>query len=176
VLFSSLAAESDVVERIRTLMVERHDGEEDFTITTQTAMLEVMGNVLNVVSIAVAAIAGISLFVGALGILTMMWISVNERVGEIGLAKALGATGGQVLALFLAEALLLSLVGGLLGVGTGLGIAWLMKAFLPGLPVVVPGRFVIAAVVVSLLVGVLSGALPAKRAAALDPVEALRAE
>lgn len=176
VLFSSIAAESAVVERIRKLMIERHEGEEDFSITTQTAMLDVMGNVLNVVSIAVAAIAGISLFVGALGILTMMWISVNERVNEIGLAKALGATGRQVLALFLAEALLLSLAGGLLGVGTGLGIAWLMKAFLPGLPVVVPVRFVVAAVVVSLLVGVLSGALPARRAAALDPVEALRAD
>ena len=176
VLFSSLAAESEVVERIRTLLTERHEGEEDFSITTQTAMIEVMGNVLNIVSIAVAAIAGISLFVGALGILTMMWISVNERVNEIGLAKALGATSGQVLALFLSEALLLSVLGGLLGVGAGLGAAGLMKAFLPGLPVVVPVRFVIAAVVVSLAVGVLSGALPARRAAALDPVEALRAE
>ncbi len=176
VLFSSLAAESEIVARIRRLMIERHDGEEDFSITTQTAMIEVMGNVLNIVSIAVAAIAGISLFVGAIGILTMMWISVNERVNEIGLAKALGATGGQVLSLFLAEALLLSLAGGLLGVGTGLGAAWLIKAFVPALPVVVPVRFVVAAVVISLLVGILSGALPAKRAAALDPVEALRAE
>jgi len=176
VLFSSLAAESEIVARIRRLMIERHDGEEDFSITTQTAMIEVMGNVLNIVSIAVAAIAGISLFVGAIGILTMMWISVNERVNEIGLAKALGATGGQVLILFLAEALLLSLAGGLLGVGTGLGAAWLIKAFVPALPVVVPVRFVVAAVVIGLLVGILSGALPAKRAAALDPVEALRAE
>jgi putative ABC transport system permease protein len=176
ILFSSLAAESEIVERVRELMIERHDGEEDFTITTQTAMLDVMGNVLGIVSIAVAAIAGISLFVGALGILTMMWISVNERVNEIGLAKAIGATSGQVLSLFLGEAILLSLAGGLLGVGAGLGIAWLIKAFLPGLPVVVPWRFVFAAVATSFAVGVLSGALPAKRAAALDPVEALRAE
>ena len=176
VLFSSLAAEDEIVRRIRTLLKERHEGEEDFSITTQTSMLEVMGNVLGVVSIAVSAIAGISLFVGALGILTMMWISVNERVNEIGLAKALGATGGQVLALFLAEAILLSLAGGLLGVGVGLGLAGLLKLFVPGLPVVVPLRFVISAVAVSFLVGVGSGALPARRAARLDPVEALRAE
>jgi putative ABC transport system permease protein len=81
-----------------------------------------------------------------------------------------------VLGLFLGEAILLSLAGGLLGVGTGLGLAWLIKAFVPGLPVVVPLRFVIAAVAVSVLVGVGSGALPARRAARLDPVEALRAE
>jgi putative ABC transport system permease protein len=176
VLFSSLAAESEVVERIRELLIDRHEGEEDFTITTQTAMLDVMDNVLSVVSIAVAAIVAISLFVGALGILTMMWISVNERINEIGLAKALGATSAQVLSLFLGEAILLSVAGGLAGVGTGLGLAWLLRAFVPGLPVVVPVRFVVAAVAVSIVVGVLSGALPARRAAALDPVEALRAE
>jgi len=114
--------------------------------------------------------------VGAVGILTMMWISVGERTSEIGLAKALGAGQPQILMLFLFEAALLSVAGGAIGVSAGLGIAALLGAILPGLPLHTPVLFVVAALAVSLLVGLASGVLPARRAAGLDPVEALHAE
>ncbi len=174
--FSHQLATEQVAEEVRRTLIDRHDGEEDFTITTQTEMLDVMGRVMSIVSIAVGGIGAISLVVGAIGILTMMWISVNERTAEIGLAKAIGAGSGQILGLFLVEAALLSVVGGALGILSGIGAAWAIKLFVPGLPVHTPLRYVIAALAISLAVGLLSGALPARRAAGLDPVEALRAE
>ena len=125
---------------------------------------------------AVGGIGGISLVVGAIGILTMMWIGVNERIAEIGLAMSLGASRGQILVLFLAEASLLSTLGGGLGVAVGMGIARALTLVFPGLPVRTPMEYVFAALLVSTGVGLASGVLPARRAARLDPIEALRAE
>jgi putative ABC transport system permease protein len=176
VLFSNRLDADFVVAGIRKALMARHGGEEDFTIVTQTEMLDVLGRVIGIVGFAVAGIGAISLVVGAIGILTMMWISVNERTAEIGLAKALGAAPSQILAMFLLEASVLSLSGGVLGVAVGLGLAAVLRRAVPGLPVETPFRFVAAALLVSLSVGLLSGVLPARRAAALDPVEALRAE
>jgi putative ABC transport system permease protein len=176
VLFTPGMDSSFVAAGIRRVLMERHDDEEDFTITTQDEMLDVMGRVLGIVSVAVGGIGGISLVVGAIGILTMMWISVHERRAEIGLAKAIGASSGQILRLYLLEAMLLSLAGGLLGVLAGLGIARLLQVGIPGLPVETPMLYVVAALVISILVGLASGVLPARRAAALDPIDALRAE
>jgi putative ABC transport system permease protein len=124
----------------------------------------------------VVAIAGISLVVGAIGILTIMWIAVGERTQEIGLLRALGATPGQIQALFLAEASALATLGGAVGLAAGAGIAVLLRALVPGLPVHTPLAFVVAALGVSLATGLLSGVLPARRAASLAPVEALRTE
>jgi putative ABC transport system permease protein len=167
---------SDAVERgVRAALTERH-GREDFTLTTQAAMLEVAGNVMNVITLAVGAIAGISLLVGATGILTMMWIAVGERTGEIGLLRSLGATRAQVRFLFLAEAAGLSTLGGLAGLVFGLGLAQALALVVPGLPVRTPPLFMLLAVLVSLLTGLVSGVVPARRAARLDPIEALRAE
>ncbi|MFQ5789435.1 MAG: ABC transporter permease, partial [Acidobacteriota bacterium] len=104
VLFSHSADLDRVVKNITRLLADRHNGEEDFTITTQAAMLEVFGNVMNIITAAVGAIAGISLLVGAIGIMTMMWITVGERTGEIGLFRAVGASRAQVQMAFLAEA------------------------------------------------------------------------
>ena len=165
-----------IASSLRRTLMERHRGEEDFTITTQTEMLNVFGKVLGIISIAVGGIAAISLVVGAIGILTMMWIGVNERVSEIGLMLSIGASRGQILALFLAEAALLSTLGGAAGVAIGAGIARAAQLFLPGLPVQTPMGYVFAALVISLCVGLLSGVLPARRAASLDPIEALRTE
>jgi putative ABC transport system permease protein len=175
-LFSEHVPVETVRAGVIRAMRERHGGEEDFTIVTQKEMLGVLERVLGIVSIAVGAIGGISLVVGAVGVLTIMWIAVNERTAEIGLAKALGASPRQILLLFLFEAGALSLAGGALGIATGMGVAWLLPAAVPGLPVHTRVSFVVAALIVSLAVGLLSGVLPARRAAALDPVEALRTE
>jgi putative ABC transport system permease protein len=176
VVYAHAGLAKAVEREIRQVLTERHGGEEDFTVTTQAAMLAVFDNVMNVVTMAVGAIAGISLLVGAIGILTMMWIAVGERTGEIGLARAIGATRRQVHLLFLTEAAALATAGGALGVLAGLGIAGLLRLAVPGLPVHTPLPFVVLAVLVSLVTGLLSGLLPARRAAALDPIEALRAE
>lgn len=163
-------------ERVRQTLIDRHGGKEDFTITSQDEMLKVFGNIMDIITGAVGAIAGISLVVGAIGILTMMWISVGERTSEIGLVRAIGATRKQVQWVFLTEAAVLASLGGMLGIAGGLGVCALLRAVVPGLPVHTPMVFLVAAVAVSALTGVLSGVLPARRAAGLDPVEALRTE
>ncbi len=176
VVYRSGRFTAQVAEDIRRVMLERHDGEEDFTITTQESMLEILDDILVVITAGVAAIGGISLVVGAIGILTMMWISVNESTAEIGLLRALGARRREVLRFFLLQAALLSTAGGALGLLGGIGIARLLRLALPGLPVSTPAEYVFGALALSFAVGLLSGALPARRAAGLDPVEALRAE
>ncbi|HVT61824.1 MAG TPA: ABC transporter permease [Thermoanaerobaculia bacterium] len=165
-----------VERRVRELLTRRHGGREDFTVTTQAAMLSVFENVMNVITLSVGAIAGISLLVGAVGILTMMWIAVGERTAEIGLVRAIGASRRQVELFFLAEAAALATAGGAAGVAGGLGLAALLRLAVPGLPIQTPAVFVLLALAVSLATGILSGVLPARRAAALDPVVALRAE
>ncbi len=174
--YASTEATARIVAEAKRVLRERHGGEEDFTVITQEAMLAVFGNVMRMITMAVGAIAGISLVVGAIGILTMMWITVRERTAEIGLVRALGASTRQVAALFLAEAAAVAVLGGAAGVASGLGLAAGLRWLVPGLPVETPVGFVGAALGLSLAVGLLSGVLPARRAAGLDPVEALRAE
>lgn len=164
-----------VVEGIKSLLEARHD-REDVTITTQQQMLDVLGSVLDVLTFAVGAIGGISLLVGAIGIVTIMTIAINERTNEIGLLRALGARQSQVLSLFLGEAIVLAAVGGLSGLVLGIGIAQLLHFALPALPVHTPVIYVLLAEAVAVVIGLLAGVLPARRAALLDPVEALRSE
>ena len=125
---------------------------------------------------AVAAIGGISLLVGAIGIVTIMTIAIKERTNEIGLLRALGAKQSQVLSLFLGEAIVLAAIGGLSGLALGIGIAQLLHLALPALPVHTPMLYVVLAEVIAVMIGLLAGVLPARRAAQLDPVEALRSE
>ena len=172
------AGESDVEvvsARIRETLMARH-GREDFTITTQEQMLRVLGSILDILTLAVGALGGISLLVGGVGILTIMTIAVNERTSEIGLLRAIGAGRGQVLGLFLGEAIVLASVGGLAGVILGAGGAWLIGVLIPALPVHTPWTFVVLGEGLAALVGLLSGVIPARRAARLDPIDALRSE
>ena len=164
-----------VVEGIKSLLEARHD-REDVTITTQQQMLDVLGSVLDVLTFAVGAIGGISLLVGAIGIVTIMTIAINERTNEIGLLRALGARQSQVLSLFLGEAIVLAAIGGLSGLVLGIGIAQLLHFALPALPVHTPVHYVLLAEAIAVVIGLLAGVLPARRAALLDPVEALRSE
>lgn len=164
-----------VAEDIKRILLARH-GREDFTITPQQQMLSTLSTVLDVLTFAVAALGGISLLVGAVGIITLMHISVNERVAEIGLLKALGATRAGIRGLFLIESAGLSLLGGIIGLAAGGAVAWLLQALLPALPVQVPWVYVSGALAASMLIGLGAGVMPAWMAARLDPVESLRAE
>jgi putative ABC transport system permease protein len=164
-----------VAERIKARLIERH-GREDFTLVTQEEMLKTLSNILNVLTMAVGALGGISLLVGGVGIVTIMTIAVSERTGEIGLLVALGAPRRTILGLFLGEAVALSALGGLLGLLLGIGLAQLIHLLLPALPVHTPLSFVLLAEGIAIAIGLAAGVLPARRAARLDPVDALRTE
>ena len=175
VLYQEDANLNKVVASIKRSLIARH-GREDFTITTQQQMLDVLGSVLNILTFAVAAIGGISLLVGAIGIVTIMTIAVNERTNEIGLLRALGARQGQVLSLFLGEAIVLAALGGISGLALGIGLAHFLHFAFPALPVHTPWVFVVLAEAIAIVIGLAAGVLPAQRAAQLDPIEALRTE
>jgi putative ABC transport system permease protein len=152
---------------------ERHQGEEDVTVITQDGVLATFDRVLRALTIAVGGIAAISLAVAGILIMNVMLVAVSQRTAEIGLLKALGATGRQILTLFLTEALLLTALGAVLGLVAGqLGSLAIRYAF-PLLPAYAPAWSVILAMAVALATGVLFSVLPARRAARLDPVLAL---
>ena len=174
-LYAAGSSLNEIVKRVKALLIDRH-GAEDFTITTQEQMLDVLGSVLNILTLAVGALGGISLLVGGVGILTIMTISVNERRAEIGLLRAIGAGRGQILSLFIGEAVVLASIGGLAGLMIGAGGAWLLGAIVPALPTHTPWLYVVLAEILAALIGLLAGVLPAHRAANLNPIEALRAE
>lgn len=175
VVYTAGAPEEKVVDSIRAALIARH-GQDDFTITTQRQMLDVLGSILGMLTFAIGAIGGISLLVGGVGILTIMTIAVSERTSEIGLLRALGAERNQVMGLFLLEAVVLAAVGGAAGLGGGAGGAWILHAIVPALPVHFSWFFAALAEGTAVAIGLLAGILPARRAARLDPVEALRAE
>jgi putative ABC transport system permease protein len=174
-LHTAGSSSTGVAEQVKKVLVARH-GSEDFSITTQEKMLEVLGGVLGTLTFAVGAIGGISLLVGGVGILTIMSIAVNERTGEIGLLRAMGVERSHVLALFLGEAVILAAIGGLAGLGLGVGGSWLCGMLIPALPAHTSWSYAAAAELLAVVVGLLAGVLPARRAAGLHPVEALRAE
>jgi putative ABC transport system permease protein len=164
-----------VLSSISQLLKERH-GREDYTLIPQEKALEVLGSVLDVITFAVGALGGISLLVGGVGILTIMTMAVTERTAEIGLLRALGAREGQVLTLFLGEAILLSALGGLAGLALGVGIAQSLHWLFPALPVNTPWLFAVIAELSAVTIGLIAGVMPARHAARLNPVDALHAE
>ena len=165
----------EIEDAIKRLLIARH-GQEDFTLVTQDKMLEVLGDILNLLTVGVGAIGAISLVVGAFGIATIMTIAVNERTAEVGLMRAMGAPRGQILSLFLAEAAMLGGAGGVFGIVIAVALVEAVTLFVPALPLAIVWPFVGLALVISFLIGLVSGLMPATRAAQMDPVEALRAE
>jgi len=175
VLYDETASSAEVEAGIRRILVARH-GEEDFTMTSQEQMLDVLGSVLKIVTFAVAALGSISLLVGGVGIFTIMTIAVRERTSEIGLLRALGAVRRNVRNIFLIESMLLAGIGGLGGLLIGATLIEAAKLLVPSLPVSYSVPYAVAAEVVAVLIGAIAGVLPARQAAGLDPVEALRTE
>jgi putative ABC transport system permease protein len=154
------------------LLTERH-GEEDVTVITQDAVLAGFSNILTSLTLAVAAIAAISLAVAGIGIMNVMLVAVSERTAEVGLLRAVGASRGQVAGVFVAEATLLSTAGALVGLGVGVAGVWALVALYPALPARPPAWAVGSALGTAVVVGTLFGLYPAMRAGRLDPVAAL---
>lgn len=176
-MFVSAPSTSGIDETERTVRraLSRRFDENEFSILTQEDLIGVVGDVLELLTLVLAAIAGISLLVGGVGVSNIMLVSVTERTREIGLRKALGARTRDITLQFLFEAVVLTGVGGLLGIGTGIGLAMVADRVSP-VPAVITWWSVALAFGVSVLVGVLFGVWPARRAGRLDPVTALRHE
>lgn len=173
--YTPTASADRISKRIESLLLQRH-GAEDFTVKSQDEMISTLDSILSVLTLAVGGLGGISLLVGAVGILTIMTIAVTERTNEVGLLRALGGGRGQILALFLGEAIVLAALGGLGGLIIGAGGAWLVGVAIPSLPTHTPWSFVLIAEIVAASIGLVAGVAPAWKAANLDPIEALRTE
>jgi putative ABC transport system permease protein len=178
--FITVAAKSsetmDAAEfQITNLLRQRHKivGEDDFTVRNQKDALQIVNTITNALTLLLAAIAGISLLVGGIGVMNIMLVSVTERTQEIGLRKAVGATQQDILLQFTIEAVILSVVGGLIGTGLGIGATTLIATFTPLKATISPTAIVLA-VGVSGGIGLFFGVFPARQAARLDPIDALR--
>jgi putative ABC transport system permease protein len=161
------------VADVRRIVTARHEGEEDVTVITQDALASTFDGILRALTLVVAGIAAISLAVAGILVMNVMIVAVAQRRAEIGLLKALGARSATIRALFLGEALLLSLAGGVLGIALGELASRIVPRFAPGLEPGVPAWAIAAALLVAGGCGLLFGTLPASRAARLDPVAAL---
>jgi putative ABC transport system permease protein len=169
---------STVSAEITATLEQRHgitNGVDDFSISTQAQLLGTVSGVSDTLTLLLAGIASISLLVGGIGIMNIMLVSVRERTREIGIRKAIGARGRDILSQFLVEALALSLAGGVLGIGLGVLVSYGI-GLQAGWGFVFNPATVVVALLFSLMVGIVFGVWPASQAARLDPVVALRYE
>lgn len=167
-----------IIEQITLLLIKRHDvtvDTADFSITTQQDIISTQESTTSAFRSLLAWVAGVSLIVGGIGIMNIMLVSVTERTREIGIRQAIGATPGDIRWQFLTEALLLSIVGGLLGTGVGIGGGWIFTTVSGMRTVIVPASILLAFGSAA-TVGAFFGFYPANKAAQLDPIEALRYE
>lgn len=163
-------------KRIKAIIRERHEGDEDITLVSQDAMLAAFDNILSTLTLAIAAIAAISLLVAGILIMNLSLISVSQRKCEIGLLKAIGASSAQVRQLFLGESLMLVTLGSLAGIIFAWSVVFIIGRIWPVFPMAPPWWSMPAAVGTALLAGLVFSWMPARRAAALDPVLALRGQ
>ena len=168
----------DAIEEITAILRRTHkikeDGENDFTIRSQQEWMETMSSTMDTITLILVVAAAFSLLVAGIGIMNIMLVSVTERTKEIGLRMSVGARGIDIMSQFLIESIMISLTGALLGVALGYGGSWLASSF--GLPSSVPLWSVGLGVAVCAFIGVAFGYLPARKAARMDPIEALRYE
>ena len=171
------AREPESIPRLKDFILDtiarRHYGEEDITIVTQDSVLATFERILGALTLSVAGIAAISLVVAGILIMNVMLMAVAQRTGEIGLCKAIGASRRQIMVLLVTEALLLSAVGGLLGLAIGLAGSHLARSLYPELSAGPPSWAMVAALGTALATGLIFSLLPARRAARLDPIQAL---
>jgi putative ABC transport system permease protein len=161
---------------IKELMRSRHNGQDDITILSQNQMLSSLNSILDALTFILTGIAAISLIVGGVGIMNIMLASVSERTREIGLRKATGARARDILAQFLVESVVLSMIGCLAGMLLTAALVFAARLVFPALPIVITPWAALLAVSFSAAIGIFFGVYPARRASRLSPIEALRAE
>jgi len=170
---------TEAVEEIKSELRKKHKlkewDEDDFNVRTQQELIESFSSISNVLTVLLGAIAGISLLVGGIGIMNIMYVSVTERTREIGLRMAIGGKGKDILLQFLTESTLISVIGGILGVLLGIGASTIISLIMKW-PVIVLPESVILAFAVCLIIGIFFGWYPARKAANLNPIDALRFE
>jgi len=181
-IYASVISEEksdDAQEEITQLLRKQHklkDSEEnDFSVRSQKEMLTMMSNTTDMMTTLLAAVAGISLVVGGIGIMNIMYVSVTERTREIGLRMAIGAKGHDILLQFLIESILISVTGGLIGILLGMMSSWMIQ-LIAHWPIEIKPYSVFLSFIVCTASGIFFGWYPAKRAAELDPIEAIRYE
>lgn len=165
----------ELAASVDDVLLDTRGSDQDYSVVKRSEMPDVYGGIVNSITAAISAIAALSLFVGGVGIMNIMFVSVSERTGEIGVRKAIGATNSQILSQFITEAAVLSLLGGVLGVVGALVLNYFIRLFTVLEPVVAV-ELLAGAVLVALLVGIVFGVAPAIRAARKDPIDALRAQ
>jgi putative ABC transport system permease protein len=164
------------MDEVEEILARRRNGERTFTVQSQDDLISVFGTLTSAMTLALLAIASVSLVVGGIGIMNIMLVSVRERTREIGVRRALGATRTDVLLQFLIESLAIATTGGLVGLALGAGLVALVTRVAPSVPLRFSPWIALVAFSAAFVVGVVSGVVPARRAARLDPVEALRYE
>lgn len=172
-------ATEDAIKSIEDILRQRHkigvNAEDDFNVRSQKELITMMSSTTDMMTVLLACIAGISLLVGGIGIMNIMYVSVTERTREIGLRMSIGAKGIDILMQFLIEAILLSVTGGVIGVAIGIGSSYLVKNILSW-PIDIEIYTIVLSFLVCTITGIFFGWYPAKKASDLDPIEALRYE